>query len=96
MRFEIGLAARLVFNLAAERFSAFELTDEREGERFDRVAVVSGEIRIGDRAYLQPDRMLTARMEAIGDAMAIRRETVEIPSQPSRRGWEQPTSCAKD
>jgi hypothetical protein len=46
-----------VFDLPSERFSAFELTDEREGERFDRAAVVPGEIRIGDRAYLQPDRM---------------------------------------
>jgi Transposase DDE domain len=46
-----------VFDLPSERFSAFELTDEREGERFDRAAVVKGEIRIGDRAYLQPDRI---------------------------------------
>lgn len=48
-----------VFDLdgGAERFSAFELTDEREGERLDRAAVVPGEIRIADRAYLQPDRM---------------------------------------
>jgi hypothetical protein len=46
-----------VFDLPTERFSTFELTDEREGERFDRAAVVPGEIRIGDRAYLQPDRM---------------------------------------
>jgi len=48
-----------VFDLPAERFSVFELTDEREGERFDRAAVVPGEIRIADRAYLQPDRMGT-------------------------------------
>ena len=34
-----------------------ELTDERGGERLDRIAVVEGEIRIADRAYLQPDRM---------------------------------------
>ena len=40
-----------------ERFSAFELTDERGGETIDRIAVVPGEIRILDRAYLQPDRM---------------------------------------
>jgi hypothetical protein len=46
-----------VFDLPTERFSTFELTDEREGERFDRAAVAPGEIRIGDRAYLQPDRM---------------------------------------
>ncbi len=42
-----------VFDLPSERFSTFELT----GERFDRAAVIPGEIRIGDRAYLQPDRM---------------------------------------
>lgn len=45
------------FNLPAERFSYFELTDEREGETLDRIPVVAGEIRIADRAYLQPDRI---------------------------------------
>jgi Transposase DDE domain len=46
-----------VFDLASERFTGFELTDEREGEVIDRADVVAGEIRIGDRAYLQPDRV---------------------------------------
>jgi len=46
-----------VFDLAGERFTAFELTDEREGEVIDRADVVAGEIRVGDRAYLQPDRV---------------------------------------
>lgn len=32
-------------------------TDQREGERLDRIPVVKHEIRIGDRAYLQPDRI---------------------------------------
>jgi hypothetical protein len=45
------------FDLPHERFGHFELTDEREGETFDRIPVVKGEIRIGDRAYLQPDRI---------------------------------------
>lgn len=45
------------FDLPAERFGHFELTDERGGERLDRIAAVKGEIRIADRAYLQPDRM---------------------------------------
>jgi hypothetical protein len=45
------------FDLPRERFGHFELTDQREGERLDRIPVVKGEIRIGDRAYLQPDRM---------------------------------------
>src|SRR5208282_4047072 len=42
------------FDLPGERFSYFELTDEKEGETLDRIPVVKGEIRIADRAYLQP------------------------------------------
>jgi hypothetical protein len=45
------------FDLPYERFGHFELTDQREGETFDRIPVVKGEIRIGDRAYMQPDRI---------------------------------------
>jgi hypothetical protein len=45
------------FDLPRERFGHLELTDEREGERLDRIAVIKGEIRIGDAAHLQPDRM---------------------------------------
>jgi Transposase DDE domain len=45
------------FDLPRERFGHFELSDQHEGERFDRVPVVKGEIRIGDRAYLQSDRI---------------------------------------
>jgi hypothetical protein len=45
------------FDLPRERFGHFELTDQKEGERLDRIPVVRGEIRLGDRAYLQPDRM---------------------------------------
>jgi Transposase DDE domain len=45
------------FDLPTERFSAFDLTDETVGEQFDRAAVVAGEIRIGDRYYLQPERI---------------------------------------
>jgi hypothetical protein len=47
-----------VFDLASERFTAFELTDESEGEVIDRADVVAGEIRVCDRAYLQPDRIV--------------------------------------
>jgi len=43
--------------LPRERFGHFELTDERDGETLDRIPVVAGEIRIGDRAYLQPGRI---------------------------------------
>jgi hypothetical protein len=45
------------FDLPHERFGHFELTDERAGETLDRIPVVAGEIRIGDRAYLQADRI---------------------------------------
>jgi hypothetical protein len=45
------------FDLPSERFGFFELTDEKGGERLDRIPIVKGEIRIGDRAYLQPDRI---------------------------------------
>lgn len=48
--------------LPSERFDFLELTDEREGERIDRVPVVPGEIRIGDAVFLQVDQ--------IGDVMA--------------------------
>jgi hypothetical protein len=47
------------FDLPSERFGFFELTDEAGGETLDRVPVVAGEIRIADRAYLQPDRIAT-------------------------------------
>jgi len=45
------------FDLPCERFGHFELTDQQEGERLDRIPAVKGEIRIADRAYLQPDRI---------------------------------------
>jgi hypothetical protein len=47
------------FDLPRERFGHFELTDQHGGERLDRIPVVKGEIRIADRAHLQPDRMAT-------------------------------------
>ncbi len=45
------------FDVPAERFGHFELTDQHGGETLDRIPVVKGEIRITDRAYLQPDRI---------------------------------------
>jgi hypothetical protein len=45
------------FDLPDERFGHFELTDQQAGETLDRIPAVKGEIRIADRAYLQPDRM---------------------------------------
>ncbi len=59
-----------VFDLASERFTAFELTDESEGEVIDRADVVAGEIRVGDRAYLQPDRI--AKVLAAGADIVVR------------------------
>jgi DDE family transposase len=56
------------FDLPRERFGHFELTDQQEGERLDRIPVVKGEIRIGDRAYLQPDRM-AAVLDAGADVL---------------------------
>jgi hypothetical protein len=56
------------FDLPFERFGHFELTDERGGERLDRIPVVRGEIRIADRAYMQPDR-IAAVIEAGGDVV---------------------------
>ena len=55
---------------SCERFGFFELTDERGGETLDRVPVVKGEIRIGDRAYLQPDRL--AAIRAAGADVIVR------------------------
>jgi Transposase DDE domain len=50
-----------VFDLASESFTVFELTDESEAEVIDRAAVVAGEIRVCDRAYLQADRIVKVR-----------------------------------
>jgi Transposase DDE domain len=49
------------FDLPHERFGCFVLTDQQEGERLDRIPVQRGEIRIGDRVYLQPDRIAAVR-----------------------------------
>jgi hypothetical protein len=45
------------FDLPHERFGHFALTDQHGGETLDRIPVVKGEIRIADRAYMQPDRI---------------------------------------
>ena len=56
------------FDLPHERFGHFELTDQQAGETLDRIPVVEGEIRLGDRAYLQPDRMAVV-LEAGADVV---------------------------
>jgi hypothetical protein len=58
------------FDLPQERFGHFELTDQQAGETLDRIPVVKGEIRIGDRAYLQPERM--AALNEAGADFVIR------------------------
>jgi hypothetical protein len=58
------------FALPRERFDHFELTDERGGEQLDRIPVTAGEIRIADRAHLQPERM--ARVLADGADIIVR------------------------
>lgn len=58
------------FDLQHERFSHFELTDQQGGEQVDRIPVVPGEIRIGDRVHLQPDRM--ANVMAAGGDLLVR------------------------
>lgn len=50
------------YELPSERFDFLELTDERGGERLDRIPVIRGEIRIADAAYMQIDQ--------IGEVMA--------------------------
>jgi hypothetical protein len=54
------------FDLPAERFGCFALTDQHGGERLDRIPVEKGEIRIADRVYLQPER-IAAVLAAGGD-----------------------------
>jgi hypothetical protein len=58
------------FELPAEHFGFFEVTDQGEGERFDRIPVVAGEIRIADRAYMQPHRI--AGVLAAGGDILVR------------------------
>ena len=79
------------FDLPSERFGFFELTDEKGGERLDRIPVVAGEIRLADRAYLQPDR-IAAVLDAGGDLVVragwkgarwldARGEPVDLPTE---------------
>lgn len=58
------------FDLPSERFGAFLLTDQHQPERLDRIAVIPGEIRIGDRVYLRPDPIAAVR--AAGGDVVVR------------------------
>ena len=53
-----------------ERFSAFELTDEKQAERIERLAVVPGEIRIADAVHCKPDGL--AQVMAAGADVVVR------------------------
>jgi hypothetical protein len=46
-----------VFDLPTERFSAFELTDEKGAERINRMKVIPGELRIADRVHCRADEL---------------------------------------
>src|SRR5208282_485279 len=45
----------LCYDPALARIVEAAITTTKEGERLDRLAVTSGEIRLGDRGYPQPD-----------------------------------------
>jgi hypothetical protein len=97
------------FDLPSERFSAFELTEETESERLDRIAVVKGEIRVADRVHLQPDHIEPV-LEAGGD-IVVRAgwksakwlqpcgapfNLIDELSKSKARGWiDQPISLAR-
>jgi hypothetical protein len=57
-----------VFDLPAERFSAFELTDEKGAERINRMTVVPGELRIADRVHCRADELADV-IEQGGDVL---------------------------
>jgi hypothetical protein len=57
-----------VFDLPAERFSAFELTDEKGAERINRMAVIPGELRIGDAIHCRADELADV-IEQGGDVL---------------------------
>jgi hypothetical protein len=88
------------FDLPAERFGCFELTDERGGERLDRIPVVKGEIRLADRAYAHAERI--APVLAAGADVVVRAgwrsarwldrhgrpfDLIQALREAERRGW---------
>lgn len=46
-----------IYDLPTERVSAFQLTDEKEAERINRMAVIPGEIRIADGVHCRADEL---------------------------------------
>ncbi len=71
------------FDLPCERFGHFELTDEREGERLDRIPAVKGEIRLAYRAILRRSAsLLSLRLEPI--SLSRRLEKGALARRPRR------------
>lgn len=58
------------FDLPSERFSVFELTDEKEAESLSRFAVTRGDILIADRGYCKTERM--AEIAGAGADLIVR------------------------
>ena len=58
------------FDLEREQFDFVEITGQSEAELIDRAPVVRGEIRMGDRAYLQADRI--AKVQEQGGDVLVR------------------------
>ncbi len=70
------------FDLPEERFGYFVLTDQQEGEKLDFIPVKKGEIRLADRAFMQPDRI--ASVQAQGGDVVV------------RAGWKSVCWCDAD
>ena len=66
----IHAALDLPHGTQGERFSAFELTDEKKAERIERTAVIAGEIRIADRVHCRADGL--AQVIADGADVVVR------------------------
>lgn len=58
----------LCYDAGLGRMADFAVTTMAEGERLDRLAVTSGEIRLGDRGFGQPDGIKNT-LEAGGDVL---------------------------
>jgi hypothetical protein len=56
------------FDLPHERLSAFEITDEKGAEAINRIAVVPGELRLGDRIHCRADDLADV-IEQGGDVL---------------------------
>jgi hypothetical protein len=76
-----------VYDLPAERFSAFELTDEKGAERINRMAVVPGELRIGDAVHCRADDLADV-LDRGGDVLVRAGWTSARWQQKDGRGYD--------